>query len=218
VGRTLSKLEDTQKAGAPGKIHIIAADVAKVAEVMRIAETADRVLGRVDILVNNAAMYPRKGFLESAPEEWAYVIETNVNGMAFCCRCFLPGMLDRGFGRIINIGTFAWLKPIEKSSAYSASKGAVRPFTRAIATEIDRGRFPNVLINELIPGQFRTAMGDRGGDPRDAFQHVMFVASLPSGGPHGETFDQSTLYREPQGVRARIAGSLAATMRKLRGA
>jgi NAD(P)-dependent dehydrogenase (short-subunit alcohol dehydrogenase family) len=185
-------------------MHFVVGDVARPDDVVQLFSEAVHRHGKVDILVNNAALYPKVAFLASSHEEWSRVICTNVIGVALCCREALPGMLERGFGRIINIGSFAWKGPIPNSSAYSASKGAVRALTKALASEIDRSRYPDVLINELVPGVFRTRMSDTGADPMSVYPHVCFIASLPRNGPTGQTFVQSTLLIEDYGLRARL--------------
>jgi len=113
-------------------------------------------------------------------------------------------MLERGYGRILNMGSFAWKRPIPSSSAYSCSKAAVRVFTKALAAEIDSDRYPDVLINELLAGVFRTRMSETGDDPMDAYPHARFVASLPANGPTGETFVRSELLVEDVGLRTRL--------------
>jgi len=168
---------------------------------------------RVDVLVNNAALYPKKMFLDMSGDEWAYALETNVIGLARCCRRALPGMLARGHGRIINMGSFAWRGPIPASSAYCSSKAAVTVFTKALANEVDRARHPDVLVNELLAGEFRTGMNDGGAHPREAYPHAKTVASLPAGGPHGEIFLHSAIFVEEAGPRARLKRLL----RKLSG-
>lgn len=204
IGRTGGDLEETARLCGAEKMHFVVGDVARPDDVRRLFSEAVRRHGKVDILVNNAALYPKVAFLESSHEEWSRVISTNVIGMALCCREVLPGMLDRGFGRIINLGSFAWKRPIPNSSAYSASKGAVRALTKALATEIDRNQYPDVLINELIPGMVRTRMSEIGEEPINVYPHVRFVASLPRNGPTGKTFMQSTLHIEDYGLRARL--------------
>ncbi len=203
IGRTESDLARTAAlCGERGLVWIVG-DVAREADVERLFAAAIARHGRVDILVNNAALYPKQLFLESSHREWAYAIETNVTGLAYCCRLALPGMLERGHGRILNMGSFAWLHPIPASSAYAASKGAVRAFTKALAAEIDRQRYPDVLVNELLAGVYRTRMSETGDHPDDAYRHASFVASLPANGPHGEIFLRSELYFEETGLRAR---------------
>jgi NAD(P)-dependent dehydrogenase (short-subunit alcohol dehydrogenase family) len=203
ISRTAEDLERTAEMCGSGKMHWVAGSVSDEADVDRLFAEAMQRYGKVDILVNNAALYPKIGFLEASWRDWAQVIETNVLGMALCCRKALPGMLERGHGRIINIGTFAWRGPIPGASAYSVSKAAVPVLTKAIATEIDRERYPDVLVNELVPGIYRTKMSDSGEDPMDAYTHARVLASLPSGGPTGSTFVRSELWVEHVGIRAK---------------
>lgn len=209
IGRTGADLAETARLCGAGRMHFVVGDVGRPEDVERLFSEADRLCGKVDILVNNAAQYPKVPFLESPQEEWSRAIQTNVVGLAHCCRMALPGMLERGFGRIINLGSLAWMGPIPNSSAYSASKGAVRAFTRALATEIDRRRYPDVLVNELLPGIVRTRMSDAGEDPKNIYSHARFVASLPPNGPTGRTFLQSALYVENHGLRARARRLIA---------
>ena len=204
IGRRQSHLEETSQLCAAGRMQFVAGDVAQPDDVERLFSEAVRLYGKVDILVNNAALYPKVAFLECSHEDWSRAIHTNLIGMAHCCRLALPGMLDRGFGRIVNVGSLAWMGPIPNSSAYCASKGAVRPFTRALASEVDRDRYPDVLVNELLPGIVRTAMSDSGEDPIDIYPHARFVANLPRNGPTGKTYLQSALYFENRGLRARL--------------
>lgn len=203
-GRTSKDLEETARQCDSGRMQYVVGDVARPLDVERLFSEASRLYGKVDILVNNAALYPKVAFLESSHEEWSHVIQTNVIGMAHCCRLALPGMLERGFGRIVNLGSLAWLGPIPNSSAYAASKGAVRPFTRALAAEIDRTRYPDVLINELLPGVVKTKMSDSGQDPFEIYQHARFVASLPRNGPTGRSYLQSSLFVEDYRLRTRL--------------
>ncbi len=205
IGRNRSDLEAmaAQCAGRP--VHVVVGSVAREADVERLFGEARERFGPVDILVNNAAVYPKRAFLEMSHDEWRDVIETNLIGLALCCRHALPEMLERGYGRILNVGTFAWKRPIANSAGYSDSKAAVRALTRVLAAEIDRSLHPNVLINEFIPGIYRTRMSEDGEDPAQAYPHARAVASLPSGGPTGETFLRSELHREEAGgLRARL--------------
>ncbi len=204
IGRTEADLQATATL-CSGRMRYVVGDVSREEDVDRLFREVREVGDRVDVLVNNAAEYPKRNFLDSSHAEWARTLETNLVGLAYCCRKALPGMLDRGYGRIINMGSFAWKGPIPASSGYSASKGAVSAFTKALASEIDRQRYPDVLVNELLAGVYRTRMSETGDDPADAYAHARTVASLPSGGPHGEIFLGSEIFREESGgVRARL--------------
>lgn len=209
ISRSEARLQETARLCPGSRMHYVVGDIGREDDVRRLFAEAHRLHGKVDILINNAAQYPKRGFLQMSMEEWNDVIRTNVMGMAMCCHAALPGMLERGFGRIVNVGTFAWMGPIANSSAYSASKAAVRPLTKALAAEIDRNRHPDVLINELIPGEVQSGMSDAGEDPADIYPHARVVASLPRGGPTGQTFFQSAPYVENHGLRARLGRLLA---------
>jgi len=204
LGRTRETLEETAS-HCDGRMRFVAGDVSQEADVDRLFEEAARETDGVDILVNNAAVYPKEAFLEGSHADWVAAFATNVFGMALCCRKALPGMLDRGHGRIINMGSFAWKGPIACASAYSSSKAAVSVLTKSLVTEIDPGRYPDVLINELLAGQFKTAMSDVGEHPDAAYPHARTVASLPAGGPTGEIFLHSEIFSEESGgLRARL--------------
>lgn len=204
IARNEAELAETARLCRPGAMHAVVGDVSRPEDVQRLFDAAHGHSGKVDILVNNAALYPKQAFLAMSHDDWRRVIDVNVIGLALCCRHALPGMLERGFGRIVNLGSFAWRGPIPNSSAYSVSKGAVGPLTKALAVEIDRERHPDVLINQLMPGIFKTGMSESGDDPASVYPHVRFVATLPRGGPSGETFVQSTLYVEQRGRRSRL--------------
>lgn len=202
-GRTRDDLERTAEQ-CGGRMHVVVGDVSRPADVDQLFAEADRLHGKVDVLVNNAAHYPKLRFLDSTHADWAHAIETNFIGLTHCCRKVLPGMLSRGHGRVINMGSFAWKGPIPASSAYCSSKAAVTVFTKALASEIDRTLYPDVLVNELLAGVFRTRMSETGQDPAEAYAHARTVASLPAGGPHGEIFLHSELFVEEGGIRSRL--------------
>lgn len=204
IGRSEADLARTAQDCGPGRMHFVVGDILRSQDLERLFGEAHRHCGKVDVLVNNAAAYPKHGFLESSHEDWVRAFETNTTALVYCCRLALPGMLERGYGRIINLGTLAWLGPIPKSTAYSSSKAAVMAFTRALATEIDRSRYPDVLVNELLPGIVRTRMSEQGIDPALVYPHARHLVELPPGGPTGRTFLQSALYVENPGLRARL--------------
>lgn len=206
LGRTQQTLEETASQ-CEGRMRFVVGDVSAVADVDALFLEATRDGGQVDILVNNAAVYPKQNFLDGSHADWTSAFETNVFGMALCCRKALPGMLERGYGRVLNMGSFAWKGPIPAASAYSASKAAVTVLTQSIVTEIDPVRYPDVLVNELLAGQFVTGMSTVGEDPSAAYPHARAVASLPKGGPTGEIFLRSEIYSErSSGLFSRIKG------------
>jgi 3-oxoacyl-[acyl-carrier protein] reductase len=131
----------------------LAADVADAGQVQHMAAAALAAFGRIDILVNNAGIFAACPLAEMDVSEWDRVMAVNLRGTFLCTRQVLPAMLEHGYGRIINIAS--QLGQLGRAGAvhYSASKGGVIAFTRALAREV-AGR--GVLVNAVAPGPVRT--------------------------------------------------------------
>lgn len=126
-------------------------------------ERAFAETGQVDLLVANAGTGNRGEAWELDPEEWWSVFEVNVLGVHLCCRAAIPGMLERGQGRIVIVGSGASYLPGATETGYTASKAAVCRYGETLANAL-RGRIPVFVIS---PGLVRTAMTD-GHFPDDA--------------------------------------------------
>ena len=109
--------------------------------------------GSVDILVNCAGRTKRTPTLELADSDWDAILETNLKGTLRACRVFGRHMIERGYGRIINIGSLSSFVGLYEVAAYCASKGGVASLTKALAVEW--AKF-GVCVNALAPGVFRT--------------------------------------------------------------
>jgi NAD(P)-dependent dehydrogenase (short-subunit alcohol dehydrogenase family) len=112
-------------------------------------------LGRVDILVNCAGITRRRPTLELPEEEWAAILDTNLTGTLRACQVFGRHMLQRGYGRIVNIASLASFVGLLEVAAYTASKSGVAGLTRALAVEWGPH---GVNVNAIAPGVFRTAL------------------------------------------------------------
>lgn len=127
-------------------------DESRVYEVVREAEKA---FGKIDILVNNAALWRSyKQFVDIETAEWKRFLEINIMGAVYFTKAVLPKMLENGYGRIINVSSVAGVYGNANMVHYSATKGAVISMTKALAKEVtDKG----VLVNCVSPGSVSPA-------------------------------------------------------------
>jgi NAD(P)-dependent dehydrogenase (short-subunit alcohol dehydrogenase family) len=140
----------------------VSADVSKQDDVERMVATVERELGPIDLLVNNAGIGLESGLpWEEDAADWWHVFEINVLGAYLCTRAVLPGMIERGHGRIVNTGSGASYLPMSGATAYGASKAALGRFTELLARQLaDRG----IAVFVFSPGLVRTEMTDSFGD------------------------------------------------------
>ena len=159
VGRKLSGLEPAAEEirAQGGQAACFQADVSQAGQVEKLAQAVLEQEGRVDILVNNAGISKEMPFLEMPIETFDEIMTTNMRSVMLVTRAFLPGMLERKAGSIINIGSGAALRGLPGSAAYSASKAAVVCFTQALGDEV-RKLERNIRINAICPGPVDTEL------------------------------------------------------------
>ncbi|MCX4527175.1 MULTISPECIES: 3-oxoacyl-ACP reductase FabG [unclassified Streptomyces] len=137
----------------------LAADVRKPDDVARLVETVVERYGRVDILVNNAGRSGGGATAEIADELWYDVIDTNLNSVFLMTRAVLnAGLVQRGWGRIINIASTGGKQGVVLGAPYSASKHGVIGFTKALGLELAK---TGVTVNAVCPGYVETPMAQR---------------------------------------------------------
>src|SRR5207247_9944165 len=118
-----------------GRARALQLDVTRGEQIPRAVQEAESALGPIDILVNNAGMTLDKPSLEVTDEEWDTVLATNLTSMFRCARAVAPGMIARGRGKIINVGSMYGRLGVPRYAAYCASKAAVDGLTRSLAGE-----------------------------------------------------------------------------------
>lgn len=179
---------------AGGTAIALQIDVVDRAAVQAGVEQVEKEWGPIDILVNNAGVIHDDLFIRLEPDQWDKVIQTNLGGTYNFCRAVAYGMMKRRSGRIINVSSVAATHVNPGQTNYSASKGAINSFTRALAVELaSRG----VTVNAIAPGFIETDMsanvrnkaGDlikkfipmrRIGTPEDIAKVAVFLASPDS--------------------------------------
>jgi 3-hydroxybutyrate dehydrogenase len=160
AARTAGEIEAVAaELGALGlDVQAVACDVSDPAAIDRLAVEAGRRVGRVDVLVNNAGISSSAPVKSQSLEEWRRLFAVNVEGLFLVTRAFLPGMAERGWGRVLNVASIAGRTGAPYIAAYAATKHAVVGFTRSCAAEVAaRG----VTVNALCPGYVATPMTDR---------------------------------------------------------
>lgn len=132
-----------------------ACDVAHRESLVALRDQVLTKLGKVDILVNCAGRTKRAPTLDFSEEEWNAIIECNLTGTLRGCQVFGAAMLERGYGRIINIASLSTYVALYEVAAYGASKAAVGALTKSLAIEWGRR---GVLVNAIAPGVFKTEL------------------------------------------------------------
>jgi len=141
--------------GMGRKSLAVTCDVTDDASVERLLADVRAKVGDVHILVNCAGRIKRTPTLDVPEEEWAAILETNLNGTMRACRVFGREMVERRYGRIINIGSLGSFVGLYEVAAYCASKGAVASLTKSLGVEW--AKF-GVCVNAIVPGVFRTEL------------------------------------------------------------
>ena len=148
--------------------------------------------GRIDILVNNAGIIVRESILELSLETWQRVMDVNINGTFICSKAVIPHMIERSYGRIVNVTSIAGkMGDITASPAYGTSKGAINTFTKSLARQL---AMYNITVNAVAPHAIQTDMSaewseekrraviesiplKRMGSPEEVAQAVLFLVS-----------------------------------------
>jgi NAD(P)-dependent dehydrogenase (short-subunit alcohol dehydrogenase family) len=176
-GRSVDRLEDTAaeiRRRGP-RASGFRMDVTGGADIDRAMTEIETALGPVDILVNNAGITLEKKTVEVTDDEWEQVLATNLTSMFRLARRVAPGMIARGSGKIINIGSMYGALGVPRYAAYCASKAAVEALTRSLGAEWARH---GIQVNCLAPGYMNTDI------PREAMadekRRTLFLSKVPA--------------------------------------
>jgi len=158
-----------------GRADAFPLDVTRTNDVLRAVRDVEAAFGGIDILVNNAGVTLEKKTVEVTDEDWEHVLTTNLTSMFRLARAVAPGMIARGRGKIINIGSMYGRLGVPRYAAYCASKAAVEALTRSLGAEWARH---GIQVNCLAPGYMNTDI------PRTALAdektRALFLSKVPA--------------------------------------
>ena len=178
IARNGELLEGVKRAIAAkgGRAAAYVGDVVSEKEVASIAAQIGDELGPPDILINNAGINVRKPFQEFTLEEWHRVMRTNLDGPFLCTRAFAPAMMEKKFGRIINMTSIMSHVSLPGRSVYSTSKFGLLGMTKALALEFAPYK---ITVNGISPGPFATEMNTA--LMQDPVRNAEFISKIPLG-------------------------------------
>lgn len=187
LARRADRLKKMVKSFGDERAIAIPTDVRDYSDVNRACEKILSHWGKIHVLVNNAGVYPpEEPIWMLSSEDWFHTIDTNLNGVFYCVRVFLPIMIQNRYGRIINLSSVMVDTP--NASAYSISKNAVDLITKILIKELDQ-QYPgiDIIISNLEPGGIRTEMNPKGTSaPEIVVPIALKLATLREGSENGK--------------------------------
>jgi len=170
------------------RIRVEELDVTDAKSVAACAERLADDQVEVDVLVNNAGIYPTVSFFSLDEDVMRRALDVNLMGAFHTCRTFCPGMAQRGYGRVVNVssGLGALTENVPSPAAYGISKAALNALTLVVSAAVPQ----SVKVNAVCPGWVRTDMGGRGAPTsvEEGADTVTWLARLPDSGPTGAFF------------------------------
>ncbi|HEY1852984.1 MAG TPA: SDR family NAD(P)-dependent oxidoreductase [Solirubrobacterales bacterium] len=179
VAQTASELDSSGE-----RVSSLGVDVTNEEQVEEMIRRGDEVLGGIDVLVNNAGVITMDKVVDVSEKDWDFVMDVNAKGVFLCVKAVIPGMLERGGGKIVNIASQAGKRGYKLFAHYCASKAAVIVFSKGVALELA----PTIRINCVCPGIVNTEMMDREyvweeemtGESKDSIQE-RWMSGIPMG-------------------------------------
>lgn len=185
---TARRRSEAEAAARELNVHGEELDLAHEESVQACAERLAVAGITVDVLINNGAVLFHGDVLSTTSPEWRHAYDVNVLGALWTCRAFVPAMLARGYGRVVNVssgwGSFA--EGLEGPASYAATKAALNALTVTLARSLQG----DVKVNSCCPGWVRTRMGGEEADksPEEGADVIVWLATLPESGPNGGFF------------------------------
>ncbi|MFD2922977.1 2-dehydro-3-deoxy-D-gluconate 5-dehydrogenase KduD [Halobacillus naozhouensis] len=193
-------IEEIEQKGK--RCEVIQHDLSQLDQINDLVSKSLDLCGKIDILVNNAGVQRRADAVDFSEEDWDFVQDVNAKAVFFLCQAFGKRMLERGYGKIINLASLLSFQGGLRVPAYAASKGAVAMFTKSLSNEwASKG----VNVNAVAPGYIATEMNEaliadekrskeildripagRWGNPEDLAGAIVFLATRAADYIHGE--------------------------------
>jgi len=185
TGRDQKHLDEAAARFSTDAVLPVRADVGKPDEAGRAIDAAVERFGGLDVLVNNAGVGHFAHVADMSAGDWRKVIDTNLNGVFYCCAAAIPHLKRRGAGWVINISSLAGENPFVGGAAYCASKAGLNAFSEALMQEV---RYDNIRVSYIMPGSVATGFGGRGERdgadwkiaPEDVADLVIDLVTFPS--------------------------------------
>jgi len=164
-----------QELSARGRTHSVVVDVTDPATVVQAVRDTEKALAPIDILVANAGIAGTIATVwDCPPEDWRQVIDIDLNGVFYCCRAVVPGMIERGYGRIVNVASIAGKEGNPNAAHYSAAKAGVIALTKSLGKELAGY---DIAVNCITPAAVKTRIFDQ-----ITQQHIDYMlAKIPRG-------------------------------------
>ncbi len=158
------------------RVLALEADVSQSGQVNQMVERAIGELGHLDILINNAGTNIRNQVVDYSDDDWNTMLQTNLSSAFYCCRAIGPHLIERGWGRVVNLASIMALTSLPGRAAYTATKAGLIGLTKTLALE---WATHGVTVNALCPGPFATEMNI----PllQNPEVHQMFTSRIPLG-------------------------------------
>jgi NAD(P)-dependent dehydrogenase (short-subunit alcohol dehydrogenase family) len=162
-------------AAAGGRCDIIAGDVSTPESVARIVAEADEVVGKIDVLINNAGVLSEYAVEDLEPGEWDRMFQVNAKGTFLMAKALLGQFKEAGRGRIVNIASIGGKRGGPREAHYCASKAAIISFTQTLAREVG---LHGITVNAVCPGVIDTEMGRHNFKDEDALLWIKDITAM----------------------------------------